>query len=124
MNSRKPIKLLIIDDEVGLRSLLSDVFSLHYELFPESEYSYEVITASRGQESIDVFDSELPDAVITDIMMPDFTGLEILKHIRSTMMRIPVLVLTAIHDDRRVKEAFDLGADDYILKPFDVEDIE
>ncbi|MCW3090952.1 MAG: transcriptional regulator [Ferruginibacter sp.] len=80
---------------------------------------HEIITAINGREAIQLITDNDIDMVITDIMMPYTTGLEILGFVKSSFTkRIPVIVLSAMGQENVVVEAFRLGADDYITKPF------
>ena len=80
---------------------------------------HEVITANNGRDAIQLFTDHQVDLVITDIMMPYTSGLEILGFVKKTPGRkIPVIVLSAMGQENVVVEAFSLGADDYITKPF------
>lgn len=80
---------------------------------------HEVITASDGQQAIGHFSTTDPDIVITDIMMPFASGLEVLNTVRKhTSRKIPVIVLSVMGQENVVMEAFKLGADDFITKPF------
>lgn len=80
---------------------------------------HEVITANNGRDAIQLITENEVDMVITDIMMPYTTGLEILGFVKSNFTkRIPVIVLSAMGQENVVVEAFRLGADDYITKPF------
>lgn len=80
---------------------------------------YDVITVDNGREAIEQIDQENPDLIITDIMMPYSSGLEIVGKVKAPGQRnIPVIVLSAMGQENVVVEAFNLGADDYITKPF------
>lgn len=71
-----------------------------------------------GQEAIKALDSFLPDLVITDILMPYTSGLEVIGVVRSRHQTLPIIVLSGIGEEETVLEAFNLGADDFITKPF------
>lgn len=80
---------------------------------------YQVISAVDGREAIKNIESELPDLIITDIMMPYISGLEIIGFVKQKIeKRIPVIILSGMGQENTVLEAFQLGADDFITKPF------
>lgn len=81
---------------------------------------HQVLTANNGRDALDLIRSNDVDLVITDIMMPYTSGLEILGFVKknTTGKKIPVIVLSAMGQENVVVEAFNLGADDYITKPF------
>ena len=104
------MKILIAEDEPLLLKTL--------ELRLRKD-GHEVITASDGRQAIDQFLTCSPDMIITDIMMPCASGLELLIIIRKkNIKKIPVIVLSSMGQENVVMEAFKLGADDYITKPF------
>jgi DNA-binding response OmpR family regulator len=104
------MKILIAEDELMMLKTL--------ELRLRKD-GHEVITASDGRQAIERFSASDPDMVITDIMMPFASGLELLGAVRQrTDKKIPVIVLSAMGQENVVMEAFKLGADDYITKPF------
>ncbi len=102
--------LLIIEDNEELRSFLKIVLS------PD----FHVIEAGNGLQGLQIAKDQLPDIIITDIMMPEMDGLELARRIKSdgTTSHIPVVVLTAKTDLETQLEALKTGADDYIIKPF------
>lgn len=79
---------------------------------------HEVIVADNGREAMEHIDNHKPDLIITDIMMPYSSGLEIVGKVKGQSMKTPVIVLSAMGQENVVLEAFNLGADDYITKPF------
>jgi DNA-binding response OmpR family regulator len=79
---------------------------------------HQVISAENGQDALTRLQEFTPDLVITDIMMPFASGLEVLSHVKQLNRSIPVIVLSAMGQENVVLEAFTLGADDYITKPF------
>ena len=79
---------------------------------------HEVILADNGREAMDQIDRQMPDLIITDIMMPYSSGLEIVGKVKALTNKVPVIVLSAMGQENVVLEAFNLGADDYITKPF------
>jgi DNA-binding response OmpR family regulator len=80
---------------------------------------YDVITANNGRDALRKIEAYIPDIIITDVMMPFYSGVEIMSRIRNGFnKRMIVIVLSAMGQENAVKEAFDLGADDYVTKPF------
>ncbi|HYH16308.1 MAG TPA: response regulator, partial [Flavisolibacter sp.] len=77
-----------------------------------------VITTDNGRDAMAKIEEEEPDLVITDIMMPYSSGLEIVGKVKGEERKIPIIVLSAMGQENVVLEAFNLGADDYIIKPF------
>ena len=85
---------------------------------------YEVIATADGREAIAKLTESEPDMVITDIMMPYASGLEIVSLVRQQIKRkIPIIILSAMEQEKVVMEAFELGADDYITKPFSLNEL-
>ena len=80
---------------------------------------YDVIATKNGREALKKIEEALPDIIITDVMMPFYSGFEIISRIRNEYnKKISVIVLSAMGQESAVKEAFELGADDYVTKPF------
>jgi len=106
--------ILIIDDEKGLLEVLNVVFR---------KEGYEVKTATSGAEGLDILNSKSVDLVITDIRMPHMSGMEILRYVKENQPEVPVIVITAYGSIQQAVEALKAGALDYIVKPFDVEEL-
>jgi len=104
----EPITILIVDDEVQIQKLLT------YGL---KEQGFETFTASSGEECLTMIANQNPSCVLLDVGLPRMSGLETLKEIRS-FSAVPVLMLTVEDDDDTKVQALDLGADDYVTKPF------
>ncbi|HEX5165881.1 MAG TPA: response regulator transcription factor [Thermomicrobiales bacterium] len=83
---------------------------------------YHVVTATNGQEALDRFEVDRPDLIVLDIMMPVMDGIEALRRIR-TQSNVPVILLTARTAGRDKVRSLDLGADDYVTKPFDPDEL-
>jgi len=107
-------KLLIIEDDADLVKALELYFS---------RAGYEVVTAGNGLEGLQQMYSERPDMVILDIAMPKMDGWEVCQRIRE-LSDVPIVILTArVQEDERVK-GLKLGADDYVVKPFSLKELE
>ena len=105
------MKILIIEDD----ATTVDAVSLAFELrWPGSE----VVSTARGIEGVEMVERETPDIVLLDLGLPDKDGLEVLPDIR-TFSSVPVIILTARTDQTATIKGLELGADDYITKPFD-----
>jgi len=104
-------KVLVVDDEIYIVHILD--FSLGME-------GYEVITALDGEQALERLESEKPDMIVLDIMMPKLDGYEVCRSIKSNpaTRHIPVILLSAKGRNVDQKMGFDVGADDYITKPF------
>lgn len=101
-------KILVADDELQL---------LHQIKAYLQQAGYVVVTAHNGKEAVHLFQREQPDAVLLDVMMPEMDGFEVARQIRQTSM-VPILMLTARDDEFDQALGLELGADDYITKPF------
>ena len=109
------MKILVAEDEPMLLKTI--------ELKLRKE-GYEVITCSNGRDAVAKIQESDPDMVITDIMMPYVSGLEIVSLLKNGREKIiPVIMLSAMEQEKVVMEAFDLGADDYITKPFSLNEL-
>lgn len=109
------MKILVAEDEPMLLKTI--------ELKLKKE-GYEVIVTSDGRQAAEQIESANPDMVITDIMMPYVSGLELINLIRQKLNRnTPVIMLSAMEQEKVVMEAFELGADDYITKPFSLNEL-
>jgi two-component system alkaline phosphatase synthesis response regulator PhoP len=107
-------KILIVEDEESLLETLANNF--RYD-------DYEVLTAKNGQEGLRMALKQKPDAVLLDIMLPEKDGFTVLKELRQRHRDIPVLVMTARNFEADILKGFDLGADDYVTKPFSLKEI-
>ena len=109
------LRLLVIDDEPKLTNFL------RMELEVEG---YSVAVAHDGASGLIALRSDpAPDLVLLDWNLPDFTGLDICRRIRSTGMKLPVLMLTGYNEVKDKVEALDAGVDDYLVKPFSIEEL-
>ena len=109
-----PLRVLVVDDEVNLAELVS--MALRYE-------GWEVTTAHTGRRAVDLAREVRPDAVVLDIMLPDFDGHEVLRRLRSIDPAVPVLFLTARDAVEDRVAGLTVGGDDYVTKPFSLEEV-
>jgi two-component system OmpR family response regulator len=109
-----PIRVLVVDDEPSLAELLASV--LRYE-------GWEVQTASDGGSAVRTAREFRPDAVVLDIMLPDFDGLEVLRRVRAELAHVCVLFLTARDAVEDRVAGITAGGDDYVTKPFSLEEV-
>ncbi|MCC0740658.1 response regulator transcription factor [Clostridioides sp. ZZV14-5902] len=105
-------KILVVDDEEGIITLLKDYFEIN---------DYEVYTAHNGKEALEKI-SKNPDIILLDINMPEIDGIEVCSRIRD-YISYPILFLTAKIENTDKLNGFRVGADDYIVKPFDLEEL-
>jgi len=110
----KGLRVLLVEDEEKLATLLKNAIG-------ESFYSFSL--AKDGQEGLEKFLSITPDIVITDIMMPNLTGLEMAKEIRKIDEKIPIIILSAFSESDKFLDAIDLGVVKYFIKPFDPDEL-
>ncbi len=106
--------ILVVDDESQITRVLRTALASH---------GYNVRTASDGDEALEVMREWIPDLVITDLSMPNMGGLELCRRIRSKST-IPIIVLSVRGEEKPKIEALDAGADDYVTKPFNVNELE
>lgn len=107
-------KILIVDDEQSYRQLLTLVFE---------EQGNTVRTAMNGRQALEHLAAEPADIIISDVKMPDMDGIDLLRSVRETQPDLGVILMTAFASVETAREAFKLGADDFIQKPFDVEEL-
>ena len=111
--SAPPPKVLVIDDEPPIRKLLRMGLSAQ---------GYEVLEAPNGKTSL-VLLAQKPDLIILDLGLPDMQGLELLGMIRARNESVPIVVLSSRGDEAGKVQALDLGADDYVTKPFGMDEL-
>lgn len=104
--------VLIVEDDTDLRQFIRTILEPHYD----------ILEASNGKEGYEIATTNLPDFILSDIMMPEMDGVELLQHIRGNLetSHIPLILLTAKTDIESKLSGLDYGADDYITKPFSV----
>ena len=106
--------ILVVDDEPSVRDLIADALNLA---------GYNSISAAHGLEALTKLRENQIDLMILDINMPNMDGYEVLQRMREQGSRKPVIVLTARLDREDTKRAFELGADDFVRKPFGIEEL-
>ncbi|NQY24847.1 MAG: response regulator transcription factor [Campylobacteraceae bacterium] len=110
------MKVLLLEDDLALSDILYD----HLE-----HNGFDVSLATSGDEALEFFVDEVFDFAIMDINTPNMTGLEVLKIIRNDYkLKTPVIMITAYQDTKHLKDAFENEVDDYIKKPFDLEEFD
>ncbi len=109
-----PVRVLVVDDEANLTELLG--MALRYE-------GWEVRAAGSGMEAVRTAREFDPDAVVLDMMLPDFDGMEVLRRMRSENPNVPVLFLTARDAVEDRVSGLTAGGDDYVTKPFSLEEV-
>jgi two-component system KDP operon response regulator KdpE len=106
-------RILIVDDEPQIGRALRIILSAH---------GYDVRVATSGEEGLDLAATSAPDVVVLDLMLPGMSGLEVCAELR-TWSQVPILILSARGEERDKVQALDLGADDYLTKPFGADEL-
>ena len=109
----QPTKVLVVDDEPPIRKLLRMGLTTQ---------GYEILDAPNGKTALDLM-AQKPDVVILDLGLPDIQGLELLRMIRARNESVPIVVLSSRGDEAGKVQALDLGADDYVTKPFGMDEL-
>jgi two-component system, OmpR family, KDP operon response regulator KdpE len=112
--TQTPIRILVVDDEAAIRRALKP---------PLAELGFEVAEAGRGEEALQMLRTSVYDAVLLDVNMPGIGGIETLRRIRAFAARLPILMLTVRDQEEDKVEALDMGADDYVTKPFSTREL-
>ena len=102
-------KILVVDDETSIVTLLK---------FNLEQNGFEVVTANDGLEAIEQVKKESPDVMVLDLMLPKMDGMDVVKTLRLDKIHVPVLMLTAKDDEFDKILGLEMGADDYMTKPF------
>jgi two-component system alkaline phosphatase synthesis response regulator PhoP len=110
----KPARILVVEDEPNMVAGLRDNFEFE---------GYEVLTASDGVEGLERALQESPDLVVLDVMMPRMSGLEVCRQLRARRASIPIIMLTARGQEVDKVVGLELGADDYVTKPFSIREL-
>ena len=109
-----PLRVLVVDDEPPIRRFLRTSLSAQ---------GYHVLEAEDGVTAIDLIRRNPPDVIILDLGLPDIDGVEVIRRLRHQSSTVPVIVLSSRTDEPGKVEALDLGADDYVTKPFGMEEL-
>lgn len=110
------MKVLLLEDDIALSDLLNEHLL---------DLGYEVVLCTNGQEALEALIDNKFDIALLDINTPSITGIEVLKRVRKEYKNnIPIIILTAYQDTKHLKESFENGVDDYIKKPFDLEELD
>jgi DNA-binding NarL/FixJ family response regulator len=115
-NAQSQKELLLVDDDPNLILLVKDYLEFR---------GYKVITAENGREALEVLETQVPDLIVCDIMMPEMDGYALVKHIRENPRTswIPVLFLSAKGQSQDRVKGLNMGADVYMVKPFEPEEL-
>jgi two-component system KDP operon response regulator KdpE len=111
--SAAPVRVLVVDDEPPIRKLLRLGLNAH---------GYEVLEAPNGKTALELL-GQAPDLIILDLGLPDIEGHELLRTIRSRNDSVPIVVLSSRGDEAGKVQALDFGADDYVTKPFGMDEL-
>lgn len=109
-----PWRILVVDDEASIRRIVA---------FRLQEDGYQVLTATNGVEALEIFNQNLPDLVIIDLMLPEMGGFELTEQIRKKSY-VPLIILSAATDETSIIRGLELGADDFVKKPFSPQELE
>ena len=107
-------KILVVEDDKNLRKLITTYLQRN---------KYNTYEATNGEEALNVLDQSYIDLIVSDIMMPKMDGYELIKSLREAKYDVPILIITAKSEIEDKKEGFLLGADDYMVKPIDIEEM-
>jgi len=111
--SAAPLRVLVVDDEPPIRKLLRMGLNAH---------GYQILEAANGKAALELL-KETPDLVILDLGLPDTQGLELLRTMRARNESVPIMVLSSRGDEAGKVQALDFGADDYVTKPFGMDEL-
>ncbi|OKZ56808.1 MAG: DNA-binding response regulator [Clostridium sp. 26_21] len=106
--------ILVVEDDKNLRKLITTYLQRN---------KYNTYEATNGEEALNVLDQSYIDLIVSDIMMPKMDGYELIKSLREAKYEVPILIITAKSEIEDKKEGFLLGADDYMVKPIDIEEM-
>ena len=109
----KTTLVLIVDDDIRMLRMMKRMLELE---------NFQTITANSGEAALKAFEKETPDLVLLDIMMPDMNGYTVCQHIRE-FSDVPIIMVTAMGEDKQKVEGLDIGADDYVTKPFSASEL-
>ena len=106
--------ILVVEDDKNLRKLITTYLQRN---------KYNTYEATNGEEALNVLDQSYIDLIVSDIMMPKMDGYKLIKSLREAKYDVPILIITAKSEIEDKKEGFLLGADDYMVKPIDIEEM-
>lgn len=106
--------ILVVEDDKNLRKLITTCLKKN---------NYTSFEANNGEEALEMLDKQFIDLIITDVMMPKMDGFELIKELRMSEYKLPILLITAKDSIDDKKEGFLLGADDYMVKPINIEEL-
>ena len=106
--------ILVADDEASIRRILETRLSME---------GYKVLPAADGIEALEIFESQHPDLIVLDVMMPKLDGYGVCQAVRK-VSRVPIIMLTALSDVTDRISGLEMGADDYMVKPFSSKELE
>jgi len=109
-----PLKVLLVDDEKEFVTTLAERLELR---------GFQVLIATDGEEALRFFDTDLPQVVVLDLMMPGLSGMEVLKRMKAIDFKIPVILLTGHGATKDGIRGMQLGAFDYLMKPIDINEL-
>ncbi|RXJ81127.1 response regulator transcription factor [Arcobacter sp. F2176] len=110
------MKVLLLEDDLALSDILNDYLM---------DKGYDVTLCNKGEDALEKLIDSIYDFAILDVNTPTMSGLDVLKYIRNDYKsQTPIIIITAYQDTKHLKTAFELGSDDYIKKPFDLEELE
>src|SRR5438309_4101362 len=111
--SKRGASILVVDDEREIVRALRRSLSAH---------GFTVLTASSGEEAVRLVSQQRPDLLLLDLLLPGMSGLEVCRQVRA-VSNVPIIVLSVKDTERDKVEALDLGADDYVAKPFGIDEV-
>ncbi len=107
-------RILVVDDKAP--ALLQLKRSLEHN-------GFEVYTASRGKEALEILDQQFVDLILLDLQLPDISGLQVCKEVRLQYPSLPIIIISVVHEVGSIVQALNQGADDYVQKPFDMVEV-
>ena len=107
-------KILVVEDDKNLRKLIVTCLE---------KANYTVFDTKNGEEALELMDRQYVDLIVTDIMMPEMNGYELIKELRDANYNTPILIITAKEDIEDKRGGFSLGADDYMVKPINIDEL-
>ncbi len=112
--SRGKTRILVVEDEIALARVLRRGLTTQ---------GYEVIVANTGEEALEILDQQLPALILLDLGLPQMSGLDFCKQVRKRSAILPIIVVSVRNKENDKVQALDLGADDYIAKPFGLNEV-